>query len=105
MIIRLNVVDRNDNEHVLEVPASGSLMEALREPEYGVPAICGGMCSCATCHVYVAPEWAGRLDAQQSDERDLMTGLEHHRETSRLSCQIRLSGELDGLRLTLAPEE
>lgn len=105
MIIRLNVVDRDDNEHALEVPAKGSLMEALREPEYGVAAICGGLCSCATCHVYIAPEWAGRLAAQQSDERDLVTELQHHRETSRLSCQIRLSGELDGLRLTLAPEE
>lgn len=50
-------------------------------------------------------DWAGKLPAQQNDERDLVTELQYSRETSRLSCQIKLDAELDGLRLTLAPEE
>lgn len=105
MTIRLNVTDRNGKEHEVETAAQGSLMETLRELEYGVTAICGGMCSCATCHVYVAPDWVDRVPERQSDERDLVTELQFHRDNSRLSCQIQLTQQLDGLRLTLAPEE
>lgn len=105
MTIRLNVVDRNGEAHEVDTPAQGSLMEALRELEYGVSAICGGMCSCATCHVYIAPEWAARLPDRQSDERDLLSELQFRKETSRLSCQVPLAPALDGLSLTLAPEE
>jgi 2Fe-2S ferredoxin len=83
----------------------GSLMEALRELEYGVSAICGGMCSCATCHVFIDPEWMEKVPDQQGDERELVVELADRQETSRLSCQIPLSPGLDGLRLTLAPEE
>jgi 2Fe-2S ferredoxin len=105
MSIRLNVVDRGGEEHEVQTPANGSLMEALRELEYGVAAICGGMCSCATCHVYIAPEWAAKLPDRQSDEGDLLSELQFRQETSRLSCQIALTEQLDGLRVTLAPEE
>ena len=84
---------------------AGSLMEALRELDYGVAAICGGMCSCATCHVYVAPAWSDIVPAQHSDERELVMELQHQRAGSRLSCQLPLSPALDGLEITLAPEE
>lgn len=105
MTVRLNVVDRDGNEHEVKADPNGSLMEALRELDYGVAAICGGMCSCATCHVYIAPEWAGRLPDQQGDERELVAELLYRRDNSRLSCQIPLAPGLDGLRLTLPPEE
>lgn len=105
MKIKLNIVDRDGQTHQLEVPAQGSLMEALREPDYGVAAACGGMCSCATCHVYLAPEWAGRVPERQSDEQEVLAELEFTQEYSRLSCQIPLTEKLDGLALTLAPEE
>ncbi|MET0534048.1 MAG: 2Fe-2S iron-sulfur cluster-binding protein [Steroidobacter sp.] len=105
MSIRLNVVDRTGEAHEVDTPAQGSLMEALRELEYGVSAICGGMCSCATCHVYIAPEWAGKLPDRQSDELDLLSELQFRQQTSRLSCQVRLTDALDGLSVTLAPEE
>mgnify|MGYP002380763717 FL=1 len=103
--MRLRVVDRDDVEHVVDVPAEGSLMEALRELEYGVAAICGGMCSCATCHVYVAPEWQAHLPESQGDERELLAELQYRRPESRLSCQIALQAGLDGLQVTLPPEE
>lgn len=107
MAIRLRVVDRERKEHEIEVeaPPSGSLMEALRALDYGVTATCGGMCACATCHIYVEHDWIDKLPAQQSDERDLVEELVFRRGESRLSCQIALSECLDGLRLTLAPEE
>ena len=101
----LRVVDRDGVEHGVEAKTGLKVMETLRELDYGVAAICGGMCSCATCHVYVDPEWAGRLPAAMSDERELLQELGNHRDTSRLSCQIEFTEALDGLRLTIAPEE
>jgi 2Fe-2S ferredoxin len=105
MSIRLTVVDRNGEEHQIETAPQGTLMETLRELDYGVAAICGGMCSCATCHVYIAPEWLEKLPQRQSDEGDLLAELQFRQDNSRLSCQIPLKPEYDGLRLTLAPEE
>lgn len=101
----LRIMDREGGQHETDVQPSGSLMEALRDLEYGVLAICGGSCACATCHVYVAEEWVDRLPPQHSDERELIRDLGHWRATSRLSCQIQLADELDGLSVTLAPDE
>ena len=105
MSIRLHVVDRNGEAHDVETSTGGTLMETLREEEWGVAAICGGMCSCATCHVYIAPEWADKLPERQSDESDLLAELQFRQQTSRLSCQVRLTDALNGLSVTLAPEE
>jgi 2Fe-2S ferredoxin len=101
----LKVVDRDGVEHEVRAPASGSLMEPLRDQDLGVTAICGGMCSCATCHVYIDPAWVPRLPAAMSDETDMLRDLSTLRANSRLSCQIQLSEALDGLRLKIAPEE
>jgi 2Fe-2S ferredoxin len=70
-----------------------------------VAAICGGMCSCATCHVYVDPDWRDRLPAPMADERELLSDLAHYDDGSRLSCQIEFTPQLDGLRVTIAPDE
>lgn len=105
MTIRLSVVDRNGGEHEVETAPAGSLMETLRELDYGVSAICGGMCSCATCHVYIDPAWLPKLPDRQSDEGELLAELQFRQDNSRLSCQIQLQQAYDGLRLTLAPEE
>jgi 2Fe-2S ferredoxin len=63
------------------------------------------MCSCATCHVYVDPEWQAKLPAMMSDERELLGELAHYRENSRLSCQLEFTPALSGLRVTVAPDE
>ena len=102
----LQVIDRDGVSH--EVPAKPGLkvMEVLRELDYGVAAICGGMCSCATCHVYVDADWAAKLPAVMSDERELLSELSHYEpERSRLSCQIEFTDGLAGLRVTIAPDE
>src|SRR5207245_6327422 len=65
------------------------------ELDYGVAAICGGMCSCATCHVYVDPEWQSRLPEMMSDERELLSELTHYQQNSRLSCQVEFTPELE----------
>lgn len=104
-MLRMRVVDRNGVEHEVGIAAGRKVMEALRELDYGVAAICGGMCSCATCHVYVDPEWMPRLQPAMSDERELLSELPGARGESRLSCQIEFTQALDGLRVTIGPEE
>ena len=101
----MRVVDRDGIEHEVEAKTGLKVMENLRELDYGVAAICGGMCSCATCHIYVDPEWTDKLPAPQSDERELLNELSHHTEQSRLSCQIDFTPALAGLRVTIAPDE
>jgi 2-(1,2-epoxy-1,2-dihydrophenyl)acetyl-CoA isomerase len=93
----MRVVDRDGVEHEVEARAGLKVMENLRELDYGVAAICGGMCSCATCHVYVDPAWVDRVPEPMSDERELLSELSHTQENSRLSCQIEFTPELAGL--------
>lgn len=103
---RMKVTDRDGVLHEVEGRTGVKLMETLREFDYGVTAICGGMCSCATCHIFVAPEWVARLAAPQGDERELLVELEHYESgISRLSCQVDFDETLDGLEFTLAPDE
>lgn len=102
----IHLTDIYGQEHVIEAAPGGKLMEVLREYEFGVIASCGGYCSCATCHVYIDPSWMDRLPQMQSDERELVSILTTYRPgTSRLSCQVPFTPELDGIRLTVAPEE
>jgi 2Fe-2S ferredoxin len=102
----IKVTDRDGNEHEVEGNTKFTLMENLRDLEYGVAAVCGGMCACATCHVWVDPEWYGRLPPMHSDEKDLLGDLSTYREgSSRLSCQIKFVPDLAGLKLTIADDE
>jgi 2Fe-2S ferredoxin len=68
-------------------------------------ALCGGCCSCATCHVYVDQAWLSALPPVGADEDDLLDLSDERAPNSRLSCQIRFSAALDGLRVTIAPED
>jgi len=104
-MITIIVKDRFGETHQLEAEPGDHLMEVLREVPWGVEAICGGMCSCATCHVYVDEKWRDRFDSVEVDEEDLLDFLDHQQEGSRLSCQLELKEEHDGLAVALAPEE
>jgi 2Fe-2S ferredoxin len=76
--------------------------------EHGVPGIlgdCGGACSCATCHGYVDPEWAGRLQPRSESEAFMLEGVPDLRDNSRLCCQIRMAPELDGIVVQLPDEQ
>src|SRR4030081_2063403 len=99
----MRVVDRDGVEHEVDGKTGLKVMENLRELDYGVAAICGGLCSCATCHVYVDENWAGRLPKPQSDELELLRELPDFRDaTSRLSCQVDFTEALSGLKLAVA---
>lgn len=83
-----------------------TLMEAIRDSGTDeLLALCGGCCSCATCHVHVAPEDFARLPPMHADENDLLDSSVHRNSLSRLSCQIRLTPELASLRVTIAAED
>jgi 2Fe-2S ferredoxin len=102
---RMTVVDRDGKAHDIEAKTGLKIMEVLRELDYGVAAICGGLCSCATCHIYVDPAWAARLPAKQTDEQELLTELSDYRaDASRLSCQVEFTEALSGIRVTIAPD-
>jgi ferredoxin, 2Fe-2S len=103
---KMVVTDRDGHVHEIEGRTGLKLMETLREFDYGVTAICGGLCSCATCHIYVEPHWQERLPAPQGDEKELLVELQHYDAgTSRLSCQVEFTESLDGLELKVAPDE
>ena len=102
---RMVVVDRDGKEHEIEARAGLKIMEVLRELDYGVAAICGGLCSCATCHIYVDPAWTARLPAPQSDELELLRELSDYKEpVSRLSCQVEFTEQLSGIKVAIAPD-
>ena len=103
---KMRVKDRDGVEHEIDGQLGVKLMETLREYDYGVTAICGGLCSCATCHIFIDPDWVDRLPAPQGDEKELLVELQHYDPSrSRLSCQVDFTPELDGLRLEVAPDE
>ena len=104
-MIKINVTDRDGGTHLIEGAPGEQLMEVLREHDWGVAAICGGMCSCGTCHVFVDEQWLDRFPPRDVDEEDLVDMLEFQQANSRLSCQLTLKPEHDGLVLKLAPEE
>jgi len=99
------VTDRAGNERPVEAVENRTLMEAIRDALFDdLLALCGGVCSCATCHVFVDSNFAGMLPPMSQDESDLLDASDHRDERSRLSCQIKLSPGLAGLRVTIAPE-
>ena len=102
---QITVEDREGNVLELDATEGYSLMETLRDIDNGVEAICGGMCSCATCHIYVADEWMSKLPPRSDDEQDILEDLQFMQENSRLSCQINVDSSLEGIRVTVAPEE
>lgn len=103
-LVSLAVTDRNGLRHELRVPAGGSLMEALRDNDMDVAAVCGGCCSCGTCHVYIEATADHGIEAAGPYEAELLDMQTECRASSRLSCQIPLTPALDGLKVEVAPE-
>lgn len=102
----LNVVTRDGDEHSIVGETGYSVMEVIRNAGLGeLLALCGGCCSCATCHVYVADRDLARLPSIGLDESELLDSSQFRAPSSRLSCQLPFSEALDGLRVTIAPAE
>jgi len=103
---KIFVTDREGGKHEFDVDVGQAVYEPLREIDGGIEALCGGMCSCATCHIYVGSDHAAKIPAAQDDELELLEETECYKEgESRLSCQVFMSDDLDGMSLEIAPEE
>jgi ferredoxin, 2Fe-2S len=103
---KLIVVSRDGSEKEVEGKAGLSIMEILRDDGFDeLLALCGGCCSCATCHVHIAPGFEGVIAAMSEDENDLLDSSSHRNANSRLSCHVPFSDALDGLRVTIAEED
>jgi 2Fe-2S ferredoxin len=101
--MKINVTDHEGQLHELDAVEGWRVMEIIREHGLPIKAECGGCCCCATCHVYVDPAWATRLNPSNTEEIDMLDEAIAVRENSRLSCQIIMEEALDGLSVTLAP--
>ncbi|QIG80712.1 2Fe-2S iron-sulfur cluster-binding protein [Stakelama tenebrarum] len=102
----LIVVDRDGAEHQVEADEGLTVMEVIRDAGFDdLLALCGGCCSCATCHVHVDPAFAEKLPEMSEDENDLLDSSEHRDSRSRLSCQLRFGPALDGMKVTIAEED
>ena len=101
--MHIHVIDQQGKRQTLDAVEGWRVMEIIREHGLDIKAECGGACACATCHVYVAPEWASRLHTPHDEEHEMLDGAFHVEDNSRLSCQIIMSDRLNGIELTLAP--
>ncbi|MES5046693.1 2Fe-2S iron-sulfur cluster-binding protein [Rhizobium nepotum] len=95
---KLTIVTFDGTPHELDVSNGSTVMEnAVRNSIPGIDAECGGACACATCHVYVDDAWSERVGGPEPMEEDMLDFAFEVRPTSRLSCQIKMKDELDGL--------
>ncbi|GIK34569.1 MAG: ferredoxin [Gammaproteobacteria bacterium] len=103
---KIKVTDREGRKLEIEAKEGLTLMEPLRDVADGLEALCGGMCSCSTCHIFVEPGWAAKLPAAKDDEMELLESSECYRPgESRLACQVRVSPAIEGIELVIAPAE
>ncbi len=103
---KITVISRDGQGREIEAQNGLSLMEVIRDNGFDeLLALCGGCCSCATCHVTIDPAYAAALPAMTEDENDLLDSSDNRNAQSRLSCQIPVSDALEGLVVTIAPED
>jgi 2Fe-2S ferredoxin len=101
--MRIFLTDLEGVRHEVDAVAGWRVMEIIRDHGFPIKAECGGACSCATCHVYVDEKWLDKVDPKSDEEDYMLDEAFDLRDNSRLSCQIIMSPELDGLELSLAP--
>ena len=102
---KITYIEHNGKSHKIEVANGLTVMEgAVQNNIPGIDADCGGSCSCATCHVYVDEKWFNKLSKSEEGEQDMLDMAYEPKKNSRLSCQLIVSDELDGLVVT-TPEK
>ena len=103
---QITVINQEGEQSSVEAAEGRTLMEVIRDSGFDeLLALCGGCCSCATCHVHIDPEFKDKLPEMSEDENDLLDSSEHRDENSRLSCQIPISAALEGCKVTIAQED
>ncbi len=103
---KITYVEHGGKEHVVDVPTGLTVMEGARDNGIpGIEADCGGACACSTCHVYVDPAWVGKLPKKDAMEEDMLDfAWQPDPARSRLTCQLKVTDALDGLRVQM-PEK
>ncbi|MGE4430921.1 MAG: 2Fe-2S iron-sulfur cluster-binding protein [Sphingobium sp.] len=102
----IRVTSRGGDVHDIAIVPGINLMESIRDAGLDeLLALCGGCCSCATCHVYISPEQAGQFEAMTDDEDDLLDSSDHRDERSRLACQLIIGDAVERLDVIIAPED
>ncbi len=101
--MKIFVTDYDGKTHELEALEGWRVMEIIRDWGLDMKAECGGACACATCEVYVDEDWFNKLKPASDEEENMLDQVPDVESNSRLSCQIIMSEELDGLKVTLAP--
>ena len=101
---KMIVTDRVGKKHELDFDPNFTLMEILRDNGFDIEAACGGCCSCATCHVYIDEGWVNKINPINDDEESMLDQAFDVKKNSRLSCQIELSDDLDGIKIEIAPD-
>ena len=105
-MVAVTYVEHDGTRHVLELEEGMSLMEgATLNMVPGVEGMCGGICSCATCHCYLPPEWADQIPKAGIGEELMLESASHRRDNSRLGCQVVVTAALDGLVVELPPDQ
>ena len=95
---KITYIEHNGKSHVVEVPKELTVMEgAVQNNIPGIDADCGGSCACATCHVYVDEKWFSKLPNKEDAEEDMLDMAFEPNKSSRLTCQITVIDDLDGL--------
>ncbi len=95
---KITYIEHNGTEHVVDVKPGLSVMEgAVKNNIPGIDADCGGACACATCHVYVDAAWTGKTGEKSAMEESMLDFAENVQDNSRLSCQIKVTDQLDGM--------
>ena len=102
--MKIVATGRDGQKKTVEGRDGWTVMEILRDAGFDISAECGGACACATCHVYVKDGWFDKLPKPSEGEIDMLDMALAVEPDSRLSCQIVCSPELDGLKVTVAPE-
>ena len=103
---KITYIEHNEKSHTLEVANGLTVMEgAVQNNIPGIDADCGGSCACATCHVYVDEKWFNKLPNKESAEEDMLDMAFEPKSSSRLSCQLTVSNELDGLVVNMPSKQ
>ncbi len=103
---QITVVNQSGEASAVEATTGRSLMEVLRDSGFDeLLALCGGCCSCATCHVHIDPAHFAKLTEMSADENDLLDSSDHRDKYSRLSCQVPVTDAIEGMTVTIAQED
>ena len=106
-MVKITYVEFNGTEHPIDVPNGLTVMEGARDNNIpGIEADCGGACACSTCHVYVDPSWTDKLPPKDDMEEDMLDfAYSPDQITSRLTCQIEVTDDLEGLIVRMAEKQ